>query len=306
MSLTIERAGALSLLQDLGRHGYQDIGVTSGGAIDKHAFQWANKLLDNDPNCCQIEISMGPFKATFSKATSFSLCGAICPSTLNGRPLTPWSTQHAQAGDTIEIGYARQGVRCYLAIADGFSVASTLGSCSAVMRDKFGGIHGDGLPLRDGDSLPYAGQVRPVTRQVKQQFRPQYAPVIELGVLPTYQFEQFSQAQRARFFDSEYTITALSNRMGYRLEGTAIETPSAQFISEGIALGAIQIPANGQPIILLNDRQTIGGYPKIGCVCAQDLSKLAQAPAGSKVRFVIRDLYAAEAQLHIERQYFEA
>ena len=306
MSLTIEKAGVLSLLQDPGRYGYQDIGVTSGGAMDSHAFNWANKLLDNPENTTQIEITMGAFKARFNEPTSFSICGAESEITLNGKPIAVWSSYHARAGDILEIGYAQKGLRSYLSVCGGFSIEKTLNSTSTVMRDKFGGLTKTGQKLQDGDSLPYISKLLPYSRKVPSCFIPDYKQSIEIGVLPTYQFHSFTPEARNRFFSSEYTITPDCNRMGYRLEGPEIDSKTQSFISEGIALGAIQIPSNGQPIILMKDRQTIGGYPKIGCVCQKDLSLLAQSPPGTKIRFVLKELYAQEAQLHIELNYFNS
>jgi len=305
MSLTIIQAGALSLLQDAGRYGYQDIGVTTGGPMDSHAFHWANRLLNNPDNSTQIEISMGVFKARFNSATSFAVCGAQSATTLNGQPIAIWSTHNAQVGDILEIGYASKGLRSYLAVGEGFSVHHTLNSSSAVMRDKLGGLHQEGEQLRNGDSISYIANLQPFNRKVPTHFIPEYPNCIEIGVLPTYQFDEFSRAAKNKFFNCEYTITPYSNRMGYRLEGESIEPESKSFISEGIALGAIQIPSNGQPIILLNDRQTIGGYPKMSCVCNQDLSLLAQSAPGTKIRFVLKDLYASEAQLHMQNSYFD-
>lgn len=304
MSLIIKRAGVLSLLQDPGRYGYQDIGVTTGGTMDSHAFNWANKLLDNPQETTQIEITMGAFKATFNKPTSFAICGAESDITLNGQTITPWSSYHAQAGDILEIGYAQKGLRSYLSVSGGFTIKKTLNSSSTVTRDNFGGLSQNGQKLQDGDALPYPGKLLAFTRKVPNPFLPDYKQSVEIGVLPTYQFDSFTPQARNLFFSAEYTITPDCNRMGYRLAGPAIESNTKNFISEGIALGAIQIPSNGQPIILMKDRQTIGGYPKIGCVCQKDLNLLAQSPPGTKVRFVLKELYAAEAQLHIELNYF--
>jgi len=304
MSLTIIQAGALSLLQDRGRYGYQDIGVTTGGPMDTHAFNWANRLLDSPANSTQIEISMGIFKARFNSATSFAVCGAESTLTLNGKAIETWTIHHARPEDILEIGYASKGLRSYLAVGKGFTVSQTLSSSSTVMRDKLGGLRQGGQKLQDGDSVSYIANQLPFSRKVATNFIPDYAATVEVGVLPTYQFDEFSAEARSQFFNTEYTITPYSNRMGYRLEGVNIESESTGFISEGIALGAIQIPSNGQPIILLNDRQTIGGYPKMGCVCNKDLSLLAQSAPGTKIRFVLKDLYESEAQLHIQMNYF--
>ena len=155
MNLTIQQAGLLSLLQDLGRYGYQDIGVTTGGPMDSHAFRWANKLLDNPENATQIEITLGPFKACFNEATSFSICGAESVVMLNGKEIQAWASYHAKSGDIIELGYATKGLRTYLAVAGGFTVTNTLNSSGTVIRDKLGGLKEDGQKLQDHDCIPY-------------------------------------------------------------------------------------------------------------------------------------------------------
>ena len=304
MALDIVQAGALSLLQDLGRYGYQDVGVTPGGAMDTHAFHWANKLLNNSANAAQIEITMGPFKACFKQSTSFALCGADVVATLNGNKIKPWSSWQAKAGDILEIGYPKQGLRSYLAVSGGFSSPKTFGSISTVIRNKLGGLNKKGSKLVNGDTLPFIAQVQPYSRKVPQQFIPEYKSIINIGVLTTYQFDQFSEEAQKTFFNELYTVTSEIDRMGYRLKGKPIEFAEQSFVSEGIALGAIQIPANGQPIILMRDRQTIGGYPKMGCVCNRDLNILAQATPGTKIRFFKQDLFEAEAELHQEQHYF--
>jgi len=304
MSLKIQQAGPLSLLQDLGRYGYQDIGVTTGGPMDSHAFRWANKLLNNQDNATQIEITLGPFKARFNEPTSFSICGADSMITLNGKNIKNWASYQAKSGDVLEIGFATKGLRTYLSVSGGFTVPATLNSSSTVIRDRLGGLQEDGQKLQDQDCILYKAATTPFTRKTPTNFIPNYANSIEIGVLPTYQFDMFSTKAKDVFFNSEYTITPTSNRMGYRLSGDPIVFEGTEFISEGIALGAIQIPQNGQPIILMKDRQTIGGYPKMGCVCHKDLNLLAQSPPGTKVRFVLKEVYQSEAQIHIENNYF--
>ena len=304
MTLYIEQAGPLSLLQDLGRHGYQSVGVTPGGPMDAHAFHWANRLLDNPADAPQIEITMGPFRALFKQASSFALCGAEVSAILNGQAITPWRAWQAKAGDLLEVGYPKKGLRTYLAVTGGFISSKTLGSVSTVMRDQFGGLSQEGDKLADGDQLSFTAKVLPYCRAVPKQFIPDFANVIKVGVLPTYQYNQFTPQARDTFFNELYTVTPQIDRMGYRLKGKPIEFAQQDFVSEGIALGAIQIPANGQPIVLMRDRQTIGGYPKLGCVCQRDLNLLAQATPGIQVHFFLQDLYEAEAELHQQQHYF--
>ena len=304
MTLRIKQAGALSLIQDLGRFGYQDVGVTVGGPMDNHAFYWANRLLDNPPNASQIEITMGPFAAVFEKSTTFSLCGAEVVAKLNTRIISNWHSCVAESGDVLSLSFPKKGLRTYLAIAGGFDVPKMLGSTSTVVRDQFGGMTQQGDKLRDGDTLPYQPNVSLFCRGALKQFIPDYAETIRIGVLPTYQFDQFDEKAINTFLNEIYTVTPLIDRMGYRLEGATIDFPDQHFISEGIVPGSIQIPANGQPIVLMRDRQSIGGYPKIGCVCNRDLNLLAQATPGTKIQFFLQDLFEAEAELQQEQHYF--
>lgn len=305
MTLQIQNAGPLSLLQDLGRHGFQDIGVTPGGPMDIHAYYWANRLLDNPPKAAQIEITMGPFQATFTQPTSFSLCGAKVTAILNGKTIFPWQSYQAATGDLLEIGYPEKGLRTYLAVKGGFKAPETLGSISTVARDQFGGLSKQGDKLSSGDALPYEGSMQPFQRAVPKKFIPEFSEAVKIGVLPTYQFYQFSSKARDSFFNQQYTVTPQIDRMGYRLNGDdPVIFESQSFISEGIALGAIQIPANGQPIVLMRDRQTIGGYPKMGCVCQRDLGLLTQSVPGTKIQFFLQEIYEAEAELHLEQCYF--
>ncbi|MBF8999071.1 5-oxoprolinase subunit C family protein [Vibrio nitrifigilis] len=305
MMLRILSPGPLSLLQDLGRQGHQHIGVSPGGPMDEHAFLWANRLLDNTLNDAQIEITMGQFRAEFTAEITFALTGADMGAKLNDKPIVPWQSYHAQPGDTIALRGARYGTRCYLAVKGGFTSDPILHSRTTVVRDQLGGLDQHGSALKAGDEVPYITQQDDAPlRHVPSQFVPEYGPNIELEVIPSYQFDRFAPEQRERFFNHDYTVTTNCDRMGYRLSGESIQCQEQKLISEGIALGAIQIPADGQPIVLMRDRQTIGGYPKMGCVCAKDLSKLAQSQPGTTVRFVEKSLEQATQERRLELQFF--
>lgn len=304
MTLRILTAGPLSLLQDLGRFGHQSIGVSTGGPMDEHAFLWGNRLLGNDRNAAQIEIAMGQFSCEFYAETTIALTGANMAATLNGRPIEFWQSYPVRQGDKLALRGARAGMRAYLAVKAGFNVPTPLNSCATVMRDELGGLQGVGEKLNAKDSIRYSVSQPMATKQVLPQFIPQYSQQVTLEVIPGYQYDLFTPEQRKRFFDATYTLTPQMDRMGCRLSGEAIECQKRNLISEGIALGAIQIPADGQPIVLLRDRQTIGGYPKIGCVTAKGLSQLAQCQPGAEIRFVEKDLYEAEAERAIQQQFF--
>ncbi|UXI04321.1 biotin-dependent carboxyltransferase family protein [Photobacterium sp. TY1-4] len=306
MSLTVFTPGPLSLLQDLGRHGHQHIGVSPGGPMDEHAFLWANRLLDNPIHAAQIEIAMGQFSCQFHAATTIALTGADMAAKLNQQPISPWQSVSVRAGDQLSLRGSQHGIRAYLAVKGGFVVTPVLNSCATVMRDNLGGPDTQGRKLTAQDCLRYNATPAQPLRRVPRQFIPEYGRDVTLEVIPGYQYAQFAPEQRQRFFSHTYTVTPQIDRMGYRLAGEAIICQTTSLISEGIALGAIQIPADGQPIILMRDRQTIGGYPKIGCLTASSLSKLAQCQPGAQIRFVEKDLYQAEAERMIEHHFFHS
>ncbi|MCE9678443.1 biotin-dependent carboxyltransferase family protein [Shewanella sp. AS1] len=309
MALNIITPGPLSLIQDLGRFGYQSIGVSPGGPMDEHAFRWANRLLDNDPNAAQIEVTMGQFSCEFTAETCFSITGADMGAMLNAKAIAPWHTYVAKAGDKLSLRGARSGMRSYLALKGGFKLPAPLGSCATVMRDQLGGASGLGEKLKAGDRLDYGGHSRTthsLSRSVPYYFIPHYSQKVTLEVIPSYQYDEFTPEQSERFFGSTYTLTPQMDRMGARLAGEAIECKRNNLISEGIALGSIQIPPDGQPIILLRDRQTIGGYPKIGCVTVKSLNRLAQCLPGAEIRFVEKDPLQAQIERRTELLFFHA
>lgn len=304
MTLRIITPGPLSLLQDLGRYGYQHIGVTPGGPMDEHAFSWANRLLDNVNNAAQIEITMGQFNCEFLHPTMIALTGADMNATLNGEAISPWKTYFVNANDRLLLGIAQSGLRSYLAVTGGFNVDLQLGSCATVMRDNLGGLNGLGEKLKANDVITYCESKKSIRKRTPDKFIGHYPALVRLAVIPSYQYEQFSATQRRRFFAATYIVSAQIDRMGYRLSGEAISCNDKTLASEGIALGAIQIPSDGQPIVLMRDRQTIGGYPKIGCLTSLDISKLAQCQPGTRIQFYEKELYLAESEYLISKHFF--
>ena len=196
-----------------------------------------------------------------------------------------------KSGETLIFSYAASGVRAYLAVQGGFVVTPILGSVSTVKRNLIGGLQGDGSPLQAGNILTTLTQCKPaVLAKMASQFIPDYTQSLTLSVIESYQSEHFSVAEKTKFYNTEYVIDQHSDRMGMRLQGEAIKGSLQGIVSEGIALGSIQVPSDGQPIILLQDRQTLGGYPKLGCIARCDLSLLAQQSIGNKIRFKRADL----------------
>ncbi len=295
--LEVIQPGVLSQFQDLGRFGASQLGLSQGGAVDLHAYCWANRLLDNDMDAPVLEILLGACSFKAHSDSLMAIAGAQMNATVDGVSIKNWSSFIVKRGQVLKFGYVTQGLRSYLAIKSGFFSSLFLNSSSTVMRNNIGGLarvgesfgHGNKLESGDFFSAKASHSIIEVPQTVTSKFIPNYRDHIEVRVIPSYQYKQFSEDAITSFFDQTFTITNQSDRMGIRLSGPAIECDLTGIISEGIALGSIQIPPDGQPIILLNDRQTLGGYPKIGCICKTDLSKLAQAKAGTTVRFIATD-----------------
>jgi biotin-dependent carboxylase-like uncharacterized protein len=305
MSLQIVNASFLALIQDYGRYGYQSIGVTNGGPLDEHAFLWSNYLLDNHYNSPQIEVSYGGFSAQFREDTMMAICGADLGATLNDVAISPWRSYGVNAGDVIKFNSPAAGLRCYLAVKGGFDVQQQLSSTSTVLREKLGGLHQNGEKLAKGDVLPYKAHAFESVKRVPFRFIPEYKNVISLRYIPNLSITSAGEDAQKKLVNHAYEVTQNIDRMGYRLSGEAIMTPLAGIISQGISMGAIQIPKDGQPIVLMRDRQTMGGYPLIGCVSYLDVSKLAQSLPGTKVYFRPINVSEAEAELILHKQFFK-
>jgi len=299
----VQQPGLLSLLQDRGRYGAHNLGLTTGGPLDCIAFDWANRLLGNEPNATALEVSFGGLTLTAELESSIAITGAEAPCKLNGSAINQWQTHSIGVGDKLEIGYASMGTRVYLAVGGGFDISPSFGSSATVVREKIGGIHGD--KLQAGDHLPCRSSKMARHYRLAAAERPVYGNFAGLRVVPGYQHDAFNPTQQWRFFNSEYRLSERCDRMGFRLEGETVHSNIVGMLSEGICHGAIQIPADGQPIVLMNDRQTIGGYPKIGSVIALDTARLAQLTPGSRVRFEAISIEQAHNIHWLEQARFE-
>ncbi|HAS6546588.1 TPA: 5-oxoprolinase/urea amidolyase family protein [Vibrio parahaemolyticus] len=289
--LLVEKSGPLSLIQDFGRFGLAHIGITQGGPVDDYAYSWANHLLGNRVNCSAIEITLGNACFVALQDCHLAICGGDLNASVDGHPIANWSDFSIKKGQKLQFGIAKNGLRAYLAVKGGFNVPEHLGSSSTVLREALGGLEANGNALKAGDVLPFDTHSLPnhKPRIMTFRFKPDYNLPITLRVIEGYQCDDFSVESKEKFYSGSFAISPDSNRMGYRLEGNTVKPPYDGILSEGIALGAIQIPHDGNPIVLLNDHQTIGGYPKLGCVARIDLPRLAQAKPGQKVRFVKGD-----------------
>lgn len=297
MALKVLQPGILSLLQDSGRVGQHRLGLTTGGPLDPEAYRLCNRILSNAPASTAIEVSFGGLQLECHTATFVCLTGAPMGLQINGKERPQWQVLAVAAGDIISLGYAERGCRAYLGVAKGFSIAPSFGSTATVMREGIGGLNGD--KLQAGDVLPCKTVNDLVRLYLPKEFQPRYENAIRLRVIPGYQVKHFNRLQQRRFFSHTYTVSNRCDRMGYRLEGPAISCDIEGILSEGICFGAIQIPADGQPIILLNDRQTIGGYPKIGAALSLDVARLSQMRTKDTIEFTPISSYEAHNALQL-------
>ncbi len=293
MTMLVKQPGLLSLLQDSGRFGAHQIGLTNGGPLDQQAYAWANRLLGNQPNACAIEVSFGGLQLQTQVDTYIAVTGAPMALTIDGIEHDLWTAHKVTAGAHINLGFCQQGARAYLAVAGGFQTPIEFGSRSTVVRENIGGLQ-QGAKLTDNDRLACTETRTMASFTLPAAQRPTYTDHTELRVVLGYQHDLFSPTKQALFFSSTYTLTDRADRMGMRLSGPDVSCDTTSMLSEGICYGAIQIPADGQPIVLLNDRQTIGGYPKIGSVISQDTARLAQLRPGDTVTFKAVDLHQAQ------------
>jgi len=306
LGLIVTHGGVLSLIQDAGRFGAFNLGLTNGGPADLPAFYWANRLCGNELNTTAVEVSLGGLALTAQVDCVIAVTGAPMPLSINGKQAQLWQSHLINAGDNISFGFSPRGVRCYLAVAGGFIVKQNFGSTSTVCRESVGGLQGD--KLRVNDVLPCLSlsmmTEKPKKLMLAEHEQPKYSNELVLHTVLGYQHQHFSAIDKRMFFSSEYHVSQYWDRMGYRIQGRAIKADIEGILSEGICYGAVQIPADGQPIVLLNDRQTIGGYPKIGAVISQDCAKLSQLRQGDKVRFEPISMSQADNMFHLNLNRF--
>jgi len=273
----------LCLLQDAGRFGVRHLGVTQGGAADWVSMSWANKLLGNSLDAAVIEVTLGGLTLLAEQDCCLALAGADLGAMLDSRPLAPWRSFFMRKGERLCFTQPILGARAYLAAPGGFDAPPVLGSCATVVREELGGLDGMGKALAKGDQLSYAGSAF-VLHALPDHLIPDLNLNSPLDVVLGAQIGQFSGLSLFDAFNSEWTLDSRADRMGIRLLGPELVYLGTPLISEGIPLGAIQVPPDGQPIVLLNDRQTIGGYPRLGALSPLSLARLAQCLPGVPVR----------------------
>ena len=286
-TMKILSPGPLSTVQDAGRFGYMRTGFSPSGAMDGYSMKLANILVGNLPGEGVIEMTMLGMTLSFDGDAVIALTGADMQPYKNDEedPLPLYTAIQVRKGDVIRMGAAAAGMRGYLAVAGGFDLPFVMGSLSTNLKCGLGGYKGrklqagDEIPLRQTLDLGLIG-----ARKAAPENR--YKKEITVRVVLGPQEDYFTDKGIETFLGSRYTVSGQSDRMGVRLEGNKIENKNGvDIISDGIATGAVQIPASGTPIIMMADRQTTGGYAKIATVISADLKQMAQAAPGTKVRF---------------------
>ena len=290
-ALTVKSSTPLCLLQDVGRFGVRHLGVTQGGALDWVSMSWANKLLNNALDAAVIEVTLGGLTLLAESDCCLALAGADLGAVLDDRPIAPWRSFFVRKGQQLRFTRPITGARAYLAAPGGFAAVDVLGSCATVAREGLGGLEGSGKALVEGDQLTYSGASFQL-HALPDHLIPDVSDQRPLDVVLGAQIGQFSGLSLFDAFNSDWTLDSRADRMGMRLLGPELVYQGKPMISEGIPLGAIQVPPDGQPIILLNDRQTIGGYPRLGALTPMSLARLAQKLPGSVVRMraVVQDV----------------
>ena len=298
--LLIERAGLFDTLQDRGRIGFQALGMPVAGATDRIALRLANALVGNAQDLAAIEIGvMGPTIRVEADSVRIAVVGPVTLELVAApdaqpKPLEANRSHTLRRGQSLRVGMLEGASRAYVAVEGGFALPPFMGSLSTYTRAGIGGV--EGRKLRDGDALPLA-RAAASTREEKKLGAPFDYGSGPIRVVPGPQEDHFSDDGHATFLGSEYVVSREADRMGIRFEGPAIvhSEKGPDIVSDGIAPGAIQVPGAGLPIVLLADRQTVGGYAKIATVISADLPRLGRMLPGQKVRFATVTVEEAEA-----------
>jgi biotin-dependent carboxylase-like uncharacterized protein len=299
--LRIVSAGPQATVQDLGRCEYRDRGVPVSGAMDRFALRAGNLIVGNPAGAAGIEVTLGGFEAAFLDACGFALAGGDLTPALNGRSIFNWRNYRAARGDVLTLDQARLGCRAYICIAGGVDVPVVMGSRSTYLRGRFGGYRG--RALQKADVIACGDETGPAMHELPAELIPGYCGEPLLRVVPGPQDDYFTSEGLEAFFTGTFELTDRWDRMGCMLSGpTVMHSRGANIISDGTLAGAVQVPGNGQPTILMADCQTTGGYPKIATVTSFDLPLIAQLAPRGRVRFQAVSLVQAR-EMHLKLEY---
>ncbi len=279
-SLTVLEAGPLTTVQDLGRRGFAHLGVPRSGAVDVEAARYANRLVGNPVDAAVLETTLGGVVVEVTGTTAVAVTGAPAPVSVGGRPGPFAEPVSVRSGQTVAVGAATSGLRSYVAFSGGVDAERVLGSRSTDTLSGLGPprlVPGARLRLGEPVGRPHGVDVPVVLR---------YPDSVRVRLLPGPRLDWFADEALARLTGSTYTVSAHSNRVGLRLEGPPVpRAVHTELPSEGLVLGAVQVPASGQPVVFLNDHPTTGGYPVVAVVAPLHLGTCAQLRPGAHVRF---------------------
>ncbi|MBP1962461.1 biotin-dependent carboxyltransferase family protein [Paenibacillus aceris] len=309
MGFKIIKPGLLSTLQDEGRYGYRKYGVIVSGPMDFFAHRTANILVGNTADAAVLEITLHGPRMVAQMDMLLALCGADMAADVEGRKVPLWRPFLIRKGEHLNISYAVKGCRAYLAVHGGFASNVSMGSKSTYLRAGIGGY--EGRALQAGDELNLSSESKltvntgsPFSSAAVSAFiRPSYEDNPVVSVVWGKEAGHFTESQKRSFLTQSYKVTPQSDRMGYRLEGEPLVRQGGtayEMISEAVVPGTIQVPPNGQPILLLSDCQTTGGYPRIAHVITAHLPIIAQVKPGGKLRFREVSLREAQGQLLLQ------
>ncbi|GGP27030.1 biotin-dependent carboxyltransferase family protein [Silvimonas amylolytica] len=298
MSISILKTGALATVQDAGRYDGAQWGVPRSGVMDIPAWLIGNLLVGNQPDLAAIEITLGGFSAQFETDCVIAITGAIAPVTLDKKTIGQWRTVTVRAGQILRVGFAETGARMFLCVSGGMDVALVIGARSTDLAGGFGGFEGRALKAGDSVSIGQPGGLAP-----DAWVRPPARGDI-LRILPGTEWSAFTIAAHQTLLSEAWVVTPDANRMGARLAG--LELPLSQpleMTSHAVHPGVVQVPPSGQPILLMADAQTTGGYPKIAQVIRADLWRIGQFRPGETIRFVEVTLAEALDALSTQRHW---
>lgn len=306
MKIKVLKAGPLTTIQDNGRFGYMGLGVGQSGVMDRDSYIKANKLLENTNNEAVLEATIIGPDLYFEEETIIAITGADMDIEINGEKIEIGKPYYVEKKSTLKCGMVKNGARTYFAVRGGFDVPLVMGSRSTNIKCQIGGI--EGRKLIDGDELEVGplcldrcGIERILCNKEKITT---YKNEVEVRVIEGPQDCYFTEKGKHTFYNSFFTVSTDSDRMGIRLEGERIETKNGtDIVSDGIAFGSIQVTSSGQPIVLMADHQTTGGYAKIATVVLDDLSLLAQVMPGDKVRFKKANIKKIQKLSFLEKMF---
>ncbi|OMP68100.1 5-oxoprolinase subunit C family protein [Domibacillus epiphyticus] len=318
MSIKVIRPGLLASIQDLGRYGFQKYGVIVSGAMDSYALRIANLLIGNQEGEAAIEVTLMGTSLQFEEDSLIAITGGNLSPKIEGEAVPLWRPVLIKKGSILQFTASQSGCRAYVTVAGGFDIPQIMESKSTYLRGGIGGFKG--RSLQAGDVLPFQEKTKasaPLFARLKQNLKNRSFGSVEwyvpaghvmntservIRVIKGMEFDKFSSSSREQFFEQEFQITPQSDRMGYRLSGPELQLEQPfELLSEAVAEGTIQVPKDGNPIILLADRQTTGGYPRIAQISSVDLPVVAQLKPGEKIRF--KEITREESErLYLKRE----